>query len=102
VQPGPASDFDVSVAIELELAKKVAQRFHRHVRRRRTTGGDELVGLEGLQFHRRGTGRGGGIHHGQGAIERAAMIEAEFRDHEQRLAIADAQSTDFKRHESES
>jgi hypothetical protein len=30
------------------------------------------------------------------------MIEAEFRDHEQRLAIADAQSTDFKRHESES
>src|SRR5689334_15809819 len=86
------------LAIELELLEEVPQRPYRHVGRRRSMRRDELFRLQRLQFGRGCAGGSGGAHHLGGAIERPAMIEAELRDHEQRLAIADANSTGLKRH----
>ena len=88
----------MSGAIELELREELAKRSRRHMGRSRTVGGDELVGLERLHLHGGGACGRGGIDHGERSVQRPAVVEAELRDHEERLPIADSKSADVKRH----
>jgi hypothetical protein len=74
----------VAVPVQFEGPEEVAQRRGLHVRRRRSLRQHEAAGVDRLQLDGACPGGGRGIHHGQRALERAAVVQADLGNRKHR------------------